>query len=647
MSTSTIIFCVAGIAVASVLVTFAIVLVVYRRRTRRARELQRAHEEAERRRRKRRRAGLRSAEINAAAPEKLVVAPGHTSAYCTALTCRPAALSQPHPFTETNSCVHPSVSANATNSNFPDSDGVVPTHPDEAGTLSVSTENDLPISSHQATTVTTPGTPQKQQQLQQRPQNYSSPVIVDDVEAELHASGHSGQIDDRFSEVELSIDAGRSPSSIHSPDGVHADGSVVVVVVDVDSDHKSSYNRRQLQSSDKDRLHINDDHSPSFNGQLTGKSDRTEPSEPPTPTELAEGEDTCAVCLDELVVGNRVRRLPCDHVFHSDCIRTWLRRKNACPCCCTPVIKRRKKKRKKTEDPASGSTGRENNLSQVVVDSVDNRSVIRDGSSIAASCHAASHPDSAHSQYAFSSLDAASTSSATRHARPAQVQVHQMSSPALTGMLSSSTSLQPPSSPLPPPLAAQPSDRRHSRLCSERREEFPMRRLDDRTESDTGMESNPFGSFTFDRKRVPRSMSSRGFNPAVSGSGSMTIGRAFPRNGSLLDPDDPTSGYLTSEASSHFDEPIEVLLDHVRRVLRGEASIASFDGYSTDGDVPDPSSVPDAEFDDEQSNLHCSRTSNAYQRTKRLVASPAQDADQSLQGGHPGSMQRQTPALPV
>lgn len=54
--------------------------------------------------------------------------------------------------------------------------------------------------------------------------------------------------------------------------------------------------------------------------------------------------ETCVICLEDIVVGARVRSLPCSHVYHAQCIRVWLRRKNACPCCCVKVIKRRKKR---------------------------------------------------------------------------------------------------------------------------------------------------------------------------------------------------------------------------------------------------------------------------------------------------------------
>lgn len=65
--------------------------------------------------------------------------------------------------------------------------------------------------------------------------------------------------------------------------------------------------------------------------------------------------ETCVICLEDIVVGARVRSLPCSHVYHAQCIRVWLRRKNACPCCCVKVIKRRKKRPRPPYDDAMPS----------------------------------------------------------------------------------------------------------------------------------------------------------------------------------------------------------------------------------------------------------------------------------------------------
>jgi len=44
--------------------------------------------------------------------------------------------------------------------------------------------------------------------------------------------------------------------------------------------------------------------------------------------------DECTICLDEFAPGDRVRKLPCDHIFHSTCIAKWLVERSAtCPLC--------------------------------------------------------------------------------------------------------------------------------------------------------------------------------------------------------------------------------------------------------------------------------------------------------------------------
>ena len=41
----------------------------------------------------------------------------------------------------------------------------------------------------------------------------------------------------------------------------------------------------------------------------------------------------CAICLIDLRPGCEVRRLPCAHTFHAECVATWLRSKSTCPLC--------------------------------------------------------------------------------------------------------------------------------------------------------------------------------------------------------------------------------------------------------------------------------------------------------------------------
>ncbi|CAN4079537.1 unnamed protein product [Withania somnifera] len=41
----------------------------------------------------------------------------------------------------------------------------------------------------------------------------------------------------------------------------------------------------------------------------------------------------CAVCKDEILLAEKVTRLPCSHYYHCDCILPWLSIRNTCPVC--------------------------------------------------------------------------------------------------------------------------------------------------------------------------------------------------------------------------------------------------------------------------------------------------------------------------
>ena len=43
--------------------------------------------------------------------------------------------------------------------------------------------------------------------------------------------------------------------------------------------------------------------------------------------------NTCSICLCELEEGDWVGDIPCDHLFHKDCLKEWLVKNNHCPIC--------------------------------------------------------------------------------------------------------------------------------------------------------------------------------------------------------------------------------------------------------------------------------------------------------------------------
>ncbi|KAL7572077.1 hypothetical protein ACA910_001721 [Epithemia clementina (nom. ined.)] len=71
-------------------------------------------------------------------------------------------------------------------------------------------------------------------------------------------------------------------------------------------------------------------------GLLLAKTTTNKPEEKPGSSSNDEEEDCehcCIICFQDIEDGERVGALPCTHVFHVECLKVWLKRRNACPMC--------------------------------------------------------------------------------------------------------------------------------------------------------------------------------------------------------------------------------------------------------------------------------------------------------------------------
>ncbi|CAD8053924.1 unnamed protein product [Paramecium sonneborni] len=49
--------------------------------------------------------------------------------------------------------------------------------------------------------------------------------------------------------------------------------------------------------------------------------------------QLQEGQDNCGICLESLKTTKIIRKTPCSHIFHGNCIEKWLQKNSYCPFC--------------------------------------------------------------------------------------------------------------------------------------------------------------------------------------------------------------------------------------------------------------------------------------------------------------------------
>jgi hypothetical protein len=68
--------------------------------------------------------------------------------------------------------------------------------------------------------------------------------------------------------------------------------------------------------------------------------------------DLDEDEVVCTICLGVVEDGERVGELTCNHIFHADCLKDWLRRRNVCPLCQTQNVATRRVRRRRHDDDA-------------------------------------------------------------------------------------------------------------------------------------------------------------------------------------------------------------------------------------------------------------------------------------------------------
>lgn len=50
-----------------------------------------------------------------------------------------------------------------------------------------------------------------------------------------------------------------------------------------------------------------------------------------TAEELLAADNVCIICREEMTTASK--KLPCNHIFHTSCLRSWFQRQQTCPTC--------------------------------------------------------------------------------------------------------------------------------------------------------------------------------------------------------------------------------------------------------------------------------------------------------------------------
>uniref|UniRef100_A0A0K2U5W1 RING-type E3 ubiquitin transferase n=1 Tax=Lepeophtheirus salmonis TaxID=72036 RepID=A0A0K2U5W1_LEPSM len=79
-----------------------------------------------------------------------------------------------------------------------------------------------------------------------------------------------------------------------------------------------------------------------------------------TPEQLASADNICTICRDEMVA-QATKILPCNHIFHKSCLRSWFQRQQTCPTCRHDVIQSFRRQRHTQPTPTNNNNVHANN----------------------------------------------------------------------------------------------------------------------------------------------------------------------------------------------------------------------------------------------------------------------------------------------
>ena len=127
------------------------------------------------------------------------------------------------------------------------------------------------------------------------------------------------------SELENSIN-GLEFSTNNGGDGYNMNDSFVSESNDLYDDYGGSEEDGVEEGADLSKLKETD-------YKIAEKKDEKQQNSSKNASELNIPTVNCAICMEDIKVGDKIIKLRCDHIFHSACILNWVKDKNSCPYC--------------------------------------------------------------------------------------------------------------------------------------------------------------------------------------------------------------------------------------------------------------------------------------------------------------------------
>lgn len=92
-----------------------------------------------------------------------------------------------------------------------------------------------------------------------------------------------------------------------------------------------------------------------------------------TTQELSSGDNVCIICREEMTSETSCKKLPCNHIFHTSCLRSWFQRQQTCPTCRLEVLRMpRPQQQQQQQQPAAQPQPAQNQNGQAPVDPMQN-----------------------------------------------------------------------------------------------------------------------------------------------------------------------------------------------------------------------------------------------------------------------------------